>query len=96
LISRGKSIGELSREELIQCALHFRKAHVETTLRLAEVLRRMSKMELGLTKEQIATIDWWLSKHAHDANRGDGKDLYWPWTEFQLTPNGYRAKGDRF
>jgi hypothetical protein len=81
---------------LVNCLLHFRAAHISTTLQIALVNRRMSKMELGLTKEQIAALDWWLRVHPRDTEKGDGTDKYFQWPQFKLTRQGYRAIGDRF
>jgi hypothetical protein len=64
LIYAGKPVEELSREELIKCALHFRDAHVKTHLDMAKISRRMKEMERALTKEQIAKLDWWLEHMA--------------------------------
>jgi len=96
LIYAGKTIDLLSREELIECVLHFRKAHIETFFDLAKVSRRMEKMELALTKAQLAKLDWWLEMHPRDTTRGDGEALWRDWTLFELMPRGYRTKGDRF
>jgi hypothetical protein len=63
LIWAGLPIDKLSRDQLVACALHFRDAHIASTLRQADMLRRMSKMELGLSKAQVAKLDQWLSEH---------------------------------
>jgi hypothetical protein len=41
----GKAAEEMSREELIKCALHFRDAQLKSTLQQADMLRRMAKLE---------------------------------------------------
>jgi hypothetical protein len=93
LIYKGKAIDELSIAELKECALHFRDAHVETTWRLSRVTRRMEKMQLGLTKEEIEKLDWWLEAHPSDTW---GYNYYRDWISFVKTPAGYRTQGDRF
>jgi hypothetical protein len=87
----GKTIHEMSPDELKQCALHFRDANI--AMHLQRALRRMAKLEMGLTKAQIAKVDWWLEHHvcnSADAVKGDGGKLYFEWTGFELTGNGYR------
>jgi hypothetical protein len=95
LIYKGKAAEELTREELIECALCFRDAHVQTVQYNEKILRRMQKMELALTKEQIEMLDWWLSMYPMDSTRGNGEALWPEWIIFKKTPHGYRAKGDK-
>lgn len=92
LIYAGKALKELTHEEALACAEHFHKAHVETTAHNAKLLRRMEKMELALTKDQLNQLDWWLSVHPQDTPRGNGLPLYQDWTVFELTVQGYRIK----
>jgi hypothetical protein len=100
LIYAGKPVEELSREELITCAVHFRDAHIQMFRRMANMARRMKEMERKFTKEEIRRLDWWLRKHppaCDDAIHGDGRPI-WPmkWTDFRLTKAGYRTRGDNF
>lgn len=75
----GKTPGQMTREELIRCAVRFRDAHVETVHRLANADRRMAKLEEGFSKEQIAKLDRWLAAHPRDSARGDGSPFYTNW-----------------
>lgn len=69
LIYADKTIDELSLAELKACALHFRDAHVEAVHRMAAMLRRMSKLEEGYSREALARLDTWLKYHAVDDER---------------------------
>lgn len=93
LIRAGKTINEMTREELIESLLHFRKAHLESWDYMAKSLRRMGKMELGLTKEELTRLDWWLRTFPQDIKRGDGEDYYKQWVDYELTRKGYVYKG---
>ena len=79
----GKTAEEMSREELIKCALHFRDAHVKSTLRQADMLRRMAKLEEGYTENEIANLDDWLKYHIRDPEKGDGTEKYINWRRWQ-------------
>jgi hypothetical protein len=79
LIYAGKRAQELTREEAIACAVHFRDAHVESVLRLAEAQRRMAKLEQAVSKDKVKKLDLWLKAHPSDQQRGDGGDYYTPW-----------------
>lgn len=79
IIYKGKFAHELTREEAIECALHFRDAHLKSLDTCAKALRRMAKMEETLTADEIEKLDWWLAHYEHDAKKGDGSDLWQNW-----------------
>jgi hypothetical protein len=82
MLYKGKFAHELTREEAIECALHFRDAHVDNWHRHAEAIRRMTKMEEALSKDMIRRLNKWLADHTHDAKRGDGQDLWPDWKTY--------------
>jgi hypothetical protein len=92
IIYAGKALEELTHEEAVACAAHFHRAHVETTAHNAKLLRRMKKMELVITKAQLARLDWWLSVHPPDVPKGDGSPRYAEWAMFELTDRGYQMR----
>jgi hypothetical protein len=84
LLWKGKKASELSREEAIQCALHFFNAHLETYATACAAERRMRFMERALRPGQIEKLDRWLAEHTDamaDAEKGDGSPLYRPWID---------------
>lgn len=85
LIYAGKRPVEMMREELIACAVHFRDAHVEATLRTADAYRRMTKLEEAVSRDKIKKLDSWLKAHGRDVNRGDGAALYLDWQKWEET-----------
>lgn len=79
LIYAGKRPGEMVREELIVCAVHFRDAEVAAVHRMAEMARRMAKLEEAVPAAKVAKLDRWLKVHHLDAVRGDGSAQYTDW-----------------
>jgi len=77
-------VEKMDREQLETAVRHFHKAHVESLDRLAKALRRMTKMEEALTKQQVKQLDKWLDHHANDPTRGDGSDYYQSWKGYQV------------
>jgi hypothetical protein len=85
LIYKGKRACDLTREEAIECALHFHAAHLASHIEACRAERRMRFMEEALSKEQIRKLDDWLSDHnafTPDAQKGDGTPLYRSWQEY--------------
>lgn len=80
---KGKVCADLSREDLEKALEHFHEAHWKTTLRMADALRRMSKLEEGYTKEEIANLDDWLKYHIRDPEKGDGTPKYINWRRWK-------------
>jgi hypothetical protein len=78
-VYKDKALEELTRDELIECARYWHNVHVETTLRMADNLRRMSKLEEALSEEEIAKLDRWLKHHPRDVLKGDSTELYKNW-----------------
>lgn len=85
LLYKGKRAYELSREEAIECALHFHAAHLESYAEACRTERRMRFMSEALTKAQITKLDRWLHYHdiiAQDATKGTGEPLYRRWQDY--------------
>jgi hypothetical protein len=83
MLYKGKFAHELTREEAIECALHFRDAHADAHQWHAKAERRMNKMEEALTPRQIKQLDRWLADHEHDALKGDGTELWPRWQDYK-------------
>ena len=83
LLYAGKTAEEMTREELIQCAIHFRDAHLKSVIHQADLLRRMAKLEEGYTREEIANLDDWLRCHIRDPEKGDGTPKYINWRQWK-------------
>jgi hypothetical protein len=96
LLWKGKKAGELSREEAVECAVFFHAANVKAFERVQAAMWRMSKMELGLSKEDVAKIDWWISRHPpQDTEKADKPgNLYADWRQFERVGTGYQFKGN--
>jgi len=60
---KGRCLNDLSRDEAIECALHFYRAHIESFERTAAAERRMNAMAEKFTTEQIRRLDLWLKDH---------------------------------
>jgi hypothetical protein len=82
ILYKGKFAHELTRDEAIDCAIHFRDVHVNAFHRHAKALRRMAKMEEALTPLLIKRLDKWIDDHEHDAKHGDGRDLWPDWETY--------------
>jgi hypothetical protein len=97
LISRGKRIEELTREELEQALRHFHAAHVKSVQDHAKALRRMTKMEEALEPEDIERLDEWLHYFPNDAYKGDGTELWVNWRSYKMVreTNGNQRDGRR-
>jgi len=83
VLHAGKTAEEMTREELITCALHFRDAHVKAVFYQAAMLRRIAKLEEGYTKDEIANLDDWLRCHSRDPEKGDGSEKYVNWRQWK-------------
>jgi hypothetical protein len=91
-IYAGKTVHQMDAEELKKCALHFRDEGMKMHHYMHDLLRRIKALELGLSKETIALIDWWLVNHADNkdgATRGDGRLVYAEWTSFKFVNGRY-------
>jgi hypothetical protein len=84
ILYKGKFAHELTHEEAIDCALHFRDAAVNAVQWHAKAERRMNKMAEALTSRQIRQLDKWLDDHERDALKGDGTDLWPRWQDYRI------------
>lgn len=85
LMHAGKRPAEMSREELIVAAVHFRDAHAESVYRMAEMARRMKKLEEAVHPDKVKKLDRWLRAHGTDSLKGDGSELYPNWQKWDGT-----------
>ena len=83
LLYKGKFAHELTHEEAIECAIHFRDAHMDAFHWHAKAERRMKKMEEAISPTLLKRLDKWLADHAHDAKHGDGRDLWPDWKTYE-------------
>jgi hypothetical protein len=80
----GKTVWQLTRKELIKCALHFRDAHLSSWIQAANTERRMRHMEEVLTRAELDKLGRWLKYHdviAQDCEWGDGRPFFKRWYE---------------
>ena len=54
-------------------------AEVAAVHRMAEMARRMAKLEEAVPAAKVAKLDRWLKVHHLDAVRGDGSAQYTDW-----------------
>ena len=71
LIHAGKHASQLTHDEAIRCAIHFHAEHVSAVMRMADMARRMTKLEEALPKDLVSKLDRWLRVHPRDALRGE-------------------------
>lgn len=84
LMFANKRPDQMTREELIACAVHFRDEHIAAVHRYAAADRRMKKLEEAVTPAMVKKLDGWLKAHAQDSLRGDGSELYINWQKFEI------------
>ena len=65
----------MTREEAIAAAKHFRTITVKQHLQLADMLRRITKLEEGVSKDDIKKLDNWLKHHPMGDGYVDGKQV---------------------
>lgn len=78
----GKTVAEMTLDELRAAVLYYRDAAVDATARMAKMVRRMSKLEEAVPKDQVKRLDDWLKAHPHDTKRGDGADYQQSWQKW--------------
>ena len=66
ILYRGKCPNELSRDELVECALHLKGAHKRLLWQIAIQNRRIDKLEEGYIEEELYWLDVWLKEHPID------------------------------
>jgi hypothetical protein len=87
MLYKGKRACELTRDEAIECALHFHAAHLASHAEACRAERRMRLMAEALSDEQIHKLDAWLADHNQftpDAEKGDGSPLYRRWQDYEI------------
>jgi hypothetical protein len=96
LLWKGKRASEMLREELIECALFFQARHIEAFEHRQKLTWRIGKLELGLSVEDIAKVDWWIAHHPpfDTEHPSTGKNLYADWREFKRGGDGYQLKAE--
>jgi hypothetical protein len=63
ILYRGKTPEELSRQELIECAVHLKDAHLKLIECIAHMNRRIDKLEEGYIEEELYWLDVWLKEY---------------------------------
>jgi hypothetical protein len=63
ILYKGKCPNEMPREELVECALHLKNAHLKLIERISQMNRRIDKLEEGYIEEELYWLDIWLKEH---------------------------------
>jgi hypothetical protein len=84
LIFAGRRPSQLTKDEAIAAAKHFRTVAYKQFHQLAELGRRMGKLEEAVPKSDIAKLDGWLKAYPLDLYRGDGAMYYADWKKYEL------------
>src|SRR5262245_45938028 len=63
ILYKGKCSDEMSREELGECAVFLKEAHLKLIKRIDEMNRRIDKLEEGYTDEELMWLDTWFKEH---------------------------------
>lgn len=84
LMFANKRPDQMTREELLHCAVYFRDAQVEAMHRLAAADRKIKKLQEAVTPAKVKQLDAWLRAHPLDALRGDGSEQYINWQKYEV------------
>jgi hypothetical protein len=63
ILYQGKTPEELSRDELVECALHLKAAHLKLIERINYTNLRIDKLEEGYAEEELYWLDIWFKEH---------------------------------
>jgi hypothetical protein len=63
ILYKGRCPDELLREELVECALFLKEAHLKLIKRIDEMNRRIDKLEEGYDDNELMWLNRWLAQH---------------------------------